>query len=425
MAAPTAATTAATTSDASDSWDAFHRLDDTDIVNSLNAADPNWLPDTLALPDRLQGNLMHRVVLPLQQAGVMLGALIVGREDRDWSAQEYHQLEETAHSLTLACLMDRRFTWLQAKYHQQEIAQERQQDLLDTLLHQIRNPLTAVRTFSKLLLRRLHPDSPNQQITRNIIRESDRLGDLLQQLDESMTTALESQPAALPPVAATPDSSNNSTDIATIETTAIRPDLESPEPPADAGKRLADPTGQTRQMLSPWLTNLAELQPIDLQEILSPLLESAEALALDQGLSLHIMWPTDPLPSLRANPQALQEIVNNLIDNAIKYTPSGGAIGVMITREPHWVVVSISDSGPGIPGQDLPQLFERHYRGIQAHSDIPGTGLGLAIARELVEQMRGRLTVASPAGPWHPQPDSEPQAPGSVFQVWLPTSASA
>ncbi len=78
--------------------------------------------------------------------------------------------------------------------------------------------------------------------------------------------------------------------------------------------------------------------------------------------------------------------------------------------------IAVSDSGPGIPPQDLAHLFERGYRGVQAETEIPGTGLGLAIAKELVEQMLGEIQVISPAR------RADAGGSGVTFVVWLMVS---
>jgi len=125
--------------------------------------------------------------------------------------------------------------------------------------------------------------------------------------------------------------------------------------------------------------------------------------------------------------------LSNLIDNALKYTPSGGEIDIQVgekrrTPQGELIAISISDTGPGIPSQDLEHLFERHYRGVQASSAIPGTGLGLAIAKELIEQMHGEIKVFSPAQPGWTKRNSESAMDkaqdnseiGTTFVVWLP-----
>lgn len=112
---------------------------------------------------------------------------------------------------------------------------------------------------------------------------------------------------------------------------------------------------------------------------------------------------------LRTDPRALEQILTNLVDNAIKYTPSGGTITVSADREADWVRVHVADTGPGIPRQDLDRVFERFYRVDKAHSrEVGGTGLGLSIVKHLAEALGGRVSVASPLGQ------------GSTFTVELP-----
>jgi signal transduction histidine kinase len=138
----------------------------------------------------------------------------------------------------------------------------------------------------------------------------------------------------------------------------------------------------------------------------------------EQKMQIQVAIPDD-LPPVKADADALREVFSNLIDNALKYTPAGGTIWVSLERSPathsSQQQVQISDTGPGIPTEDLERIFERSYRGVQAHTNIPGTGLGLAIARDLVVQMQGELKAFSPA--LRPMPES---TPGSTFQVTLP-----
>jgi len=87
--------------------------------------------------------------------------------------------------------------------------------------------------------------------------------------------------------------------------------------------------------------------------------------------------------------------VSNLLDNALKYTPSGEDLHPGGLEQGHLQGIAISNTGPGIPPEDLEHIFERHYRGVQSSSEIPGTGLGIAI--DLIEQMQGEIQVFSPA----------------------------
>ncbi|HUF05755.1 MAG TPA: ATP-binding protein [Candidatus Binatia bacterium] len=107
---------------------------------------------------------------------------------------------------------------------------------------------------------------------------------------------------------------------------------------------------------------------------------------------------------VRADPDALRQILANLFDNAIRHTPEGGRITVAITRHsaadrPPFVEFVVTDTGTGIPGDALPRIFERFYRVDPARSRAGGgTGLGLAIVRHMVETMGGDVTVESALG---------------------------
>jgi signal transduction histidine kinase len=105
--------------------------------------------------------------------------------------------------------------------------------------------------------------------------------------------------------------------------------------------------------------------------------------------------------------QLLQSILNNLIVNAIKYTPQGGIINVTVTADRRWLTFIVQDTGIGIPEDDLPQLFEHFYRASNT-KDIEGTGLGLAIVQRCVNSLEGKIEVES-------QVDQ-----GTTFKVSLP-----
>ena len=154
-----------------------------------------------------------------------------------------------------------------------------------------------------------------------------------------------------------------------------------------------------------------------LADILEPLLISAKAIAQERKLKL-ITEIQQNSPLVRANVKALREVLTNIIDNALKYTPTGGKILIQAGQEKtNFQGIVISDNGPGIPPQDLEHLGERHYRGVQAQTEIPGTGLGLAIAKQLIEQMQGEIEVFSPA---INSKLTSPDAPGTTFIIWLP-----
>jgi len=117
--------------------------------------------------------------------------------------------------------------------------------------------------------------------------------------------------------------------------------------------------------------------------------------------------PAD-LPPVLGYPQRLTQLTNNLIENAIKYTPEQGQIGVSVELNGDFLVLRVSDTGIGIPKKDQPYIFDKFYRTDQAIDHYAGTGLGLSIVKGIVEQHAGRIWV-----------DSKPGV-GSTFTVMLP-----
>ena len=112
------------------------------------------------------------------------------------------------------------------------------------------------------------------------------------------------------------------------------------------------------------------------------------------------------------DPDRLKQLFTNLVDNAIKYTPSGGEVTLSLVRDPQWVHVAVADTGAGIPEADLPKIFERFYRVDKARSrDRGGTGLGLSIVKWIVDAHGGRIDVKSEVGK------------GTTFTVSLPLAA--
>ncbi|MGN1408911.1 MAG: ATP-binding protein [Eubacteriales bacterium] len=106
------------------------------------------------------------------------------------------------------------------------------------------------------------------------------------------------------------------------------------------------------------------------------------------------------LPEITADRQRIEQVVINIMSNAIKYTPDGGQIDIRITKSQRKsVLISVADNGIGIPDEDISHLFERFYRVEKSRNqDAGGTGLGLAIAKELVEAHGGQITVESELG---------------------------
>ena len=106
-------------------------------------------------------------------------------------------------------------------------------------------------------------------------------------------------------------------------------------------------------------------------------------------------------------PEYFRKIIDNLLSNALKYTPKGGHVYITVAQENNNMVIQIADSGKGIDKQDLPHIFETFYQGSNSCMDM-GTGVGLSLAKQMVETMGGQITVKSAVGK------------GSVFFVTLP-----
>jgi two-component system OmpR family sensor kinase len=112
------------------------------------------------------------------------------------------------------------------------------------------------------------------------------------------------------------------------------------------------------------------------------------------------------------DPDRLKQLFINLVDNAIKYTPNGGEVTLSFERDTEWVRVAIADTGPGIPEQDLPKIFDRFYRVDKARArENGGTGLGLSIVKWIVDAHGGKIAVKSNLGK------------GTTFTVWLPLAS--
>jgi signal transduction histidine kinase len=132
------------------------------------------------------------------------------------------------------------------------------------------------------------------------------------------------------------------------------------------------------------------------------LLERAAAARKSEANSKEIMLEIEPpseLPDVNVDPDRVTQVLVNLLDNALRYTPAGGMITLSATQIQEGVAIAVKDSGPGIPAEDLNHLFERFYRGDKSRQrEQGGSGLGLAIAKSLVESQGGRIRVESQLG---------------------------
>ncbi len=143
----------------------------------------------------------------------------------------------------------------------------------------------------------------------------------------------------------------------------------------------------------------ADFQPVDLKLLVDGGIEAARAAATQKKLTIAEPDLPSNLPRVRGDANLLRDVLRNLLDNAIQYTPAGGRVDVTVTVNDGLAVVTVSDTGIGIPQSDQPRIFERFYRVDAARSrEVGGTGLGLAIAKHVVEAHGGKIWVESQVG---------------------------
>jgi signal transduction histidine kinase len=148
---------------------------------------------------------------------------------------------------------------------------------------------------------------------------------------------------------------------------------------------------------------MADLRPL-LQNIVAQMTPAAAR--QNQTMELEIQ---DDVPLVLADRDRIEQVVANLVGNAMKFTPRNGKIRVALRKRPNVVVVEVSDTGPGIAPQDQPNLFQPYYRIESDRERVPGLGLGLALCKRIIELHGGNIWV-----------ESQPGA-GSTFVFSLPT----
>ena len=152
-------------------------------------------------------------------------------------------------------------------------------------------------------------------------------------------------------------------------------------------------------------------EPVALADVVDRALDLYHDVADAKGVVLAVsgVSPTDPIV-VKADRTRLEQVSANLIDNAVKYTPSGGRVDVSVRREENRAVLEVRDTGAGIPTDELPHIWDRLFRGDASRAER-GLGLGLSLVKAIVEAHGGTVSVVSEVG--H----------GSTFTVSLPISA--
>jgi signal transduction histidine kinase len=320
----------------------------------------HWPKDGRVLPavdagSSLRVPAQERRWLPLRDGSVLLGALQVEGTGHTWSEPFQGRLQAASLCLTEALRLDLECQALAERL-------DRQQERLRVMVHQLRNPLTALRTFAQLLRRRLGDDESNRQLIEGLLAEERQLNRYIDALDvlgsgEALAAAPAGQPLLLPPL------------------------LSGPE-----GRPLAEP--------------------------LVPLLQRAAATAQLQNRD---WYPPAQLPDWRGDSGSVAEILANLLENAFRYSPSGSPIGLHVAPGPGRLTLTVWDGGPPIAPGEREWIFQRGVRG-ERGAEMPGTGLGLALGRDLARQLGGELSlVVPPQAVCDDLPDQ-----GNAFRLSLP-----
>jgi len=152
----------------------------------------------------------------------------------------------------------------------------------------------------------------------------------------------------------------------------------------------------------------------DLEPLIQRVHRKFSALCKDRGLAFKLAMPAEPITLYLADEDRLEQVLTNLLDNAVRHTPSGSWIGIGVSRtggrKDEIVQIEIQDGGQGIPREDLPYIFERFYKADKARTRGPsgGTGLGLAIVKNIVDAHQGTISAESELGE------------GTTFTIKLP-----
>ena len=167
------------------------------------------------------------------------------------------------------------------------------------------------------------------------------------------------------------------------------------------------------KLFDKWLSNdrlndaqhRLELQPIAVAPWLRGIVDSAALSLSEHRLQLQL---AEPLPTIIGDPALLESALENLIDNAGKYSPPGTTIRISTEQQPGWLGIAVSDQGCGMAAEHRAKIFEDYFR-VQPESAIPGIGLGLPLVKRIIEAHHGRIDVDSTLGR------------GSTFRLWLAT----
>jgi two-component system sensor histidine kinase BaeS len=240
--------------------------------------------------------------------------------------------------------------------------------------------LELARTYNQLQDRRQELEKRRQQMLANLIHEIGRpLGSLRTALHALQSGAVNDQP--------------------------LRSDLmKGMSERIDRMGRLLEDLALVYRGLEPQEFHLQSVQINEWMESLTPVWAES---ARQKQLAWEVVFPED-IPIIQTDPDRLAQALSNLVNNAIKFTPSGGKVTLTADFEESTLQILVSDTGIGIPTEEQQYLFAPFYRSAQPSWKAPGLGLGLSIAKSIIESLEGNISLASTSGK------------GSIFKINLP-----
>ena len=272
---------------------------------------------------------------PLQDGSILLGVLRVERltTSEGWSDSLDQRLQATAAALAQCLGLE-----LEKKRLDEELTQKKEQ--ISVMVHQLRNPLTALRTYAQLLLRRIGPENKNSELIKGLLSEQDQLNRYISALDLLSQDQLPSK-------------------------------LSSPSP----------------LLLPPVLLKDSSLT---FRKLLEPLIErsSARAKLQDRKWVGPNSWPAWSQEVVPIEKVGIAEIIANLLENAFMYSEKISAIGLQLNGGG----ICIWDEGKPIPSQIREKIFERGFR-IDSNINKSGNGIGLFLGKKLASEMGGSLEL--------------------------------
>ncbi len=275
---------------------------------------------------------------PLQEGTILLGVLRAERfeSNQAWPESLDHRLQLTAAALAQFLGME-----LERSRLFDELTQQREQ--ISLMVHQLRNPLAALRTYAKLLMRKLGPESTHQPLLDGLLTEQDQLNKYISALDQLSQVKL-------------------------------------PPPDISTSPLLLPPVNPKASCLS-------------IRALLEPLIDRASATANFQDRKWFgpLDWPTWVDLPRPLEVGAVAEIVANLLENAFRYSSPKSSIGLHLSKEG----LCVWDGGSPIPKEEREEIFQKGMRGTSS-LELAGSGLGLALGRQLAEQLGSQLQLIIP-----------------------------